>query len=75
MASTYQGGPASGSPNRSSGRGFAAVDPERQREVVEPARLPIKDAQGGSRLRRVATPEWFSPPRPSEEGGSCRRTR
>ena len=62
-------------PYRSCGRGFAVVDPERQREVEFTLRLPTRQTLASSQVRRVPT-EWFSPPRgPSEEGGSSRRSR
>jgi len=72
MAVTPQGRQATVSVYPSCGRGFAIVDPERQREVEITLRMP---SPMPARVRRVPV-EWFSPPRaPSEEGGSSRRKR
>ena len=72
MAFTSQGAAGIGSPYRSCGRGFAVVDPDRQREVEFTLRLPTRESLASSRIRRVPI-EWFSPPRcPGEEGGSSR---
>lgn len=65
-------------PFRSSGRGFAAVDPERQREIdLDHARAIARRheavAQG---IYRPSTSGWLAPPRdPADEGGSVRRSR
>jgi hypothetical protein len=60
-----------------SGRGFAAVDPERQREIdVEHARMINRREDPAERNRRPAQPDWLSTQRdPSDEGGSVRRSR
>jgi hypothetical protein len=60
-----------------SGRGFAAVDPERQREIdVEHARMTARRDDPAQRARRPAPSGWLSSQRdPSDEGGSVRRSR
>jgi hypothetical protein len=70
MASTHPYSQAIGSSYRSCGRGFAAVDPERLREVEFSVRRTPKvvPAPGGP---RGAPTQWFNPPRaPSQPGGS-----
>jgi hypothetical protein len=61
----------------SSGRGFAAVDPERQREIdVEHARMINRREDPAQRIRRPVTPDWSTTQRdPADEGGSVRRSR
>ena len=61
-----------------SGRGFAAVDPERQREIdLEHARMiSRREDPSAPRSRRPAPVGWWSTQRdPSDEGGSVRRSR
>jgi hypothetical protein len=58
------------------GRGFAAVDPERQREIdLEHARM-IRREDPAQRKLRTAPFGWLSAQRdPGDEGGSVRRSR
>lgn len=60
-----------------SGRGFAAVDPERQREIdVEYARSQRREDFSQLRVGRPIPSGWFSAMRDScDEGGSVRRSR
>jgi hypothetical protein len=60
MASTHQSNPVIGNAYRS-GRGFAAVDPERLREVEFSVRPSGKGAT--TPRQRPASTEWFNPPR------------
>ena len=61
----------------SSGRGFAAVDPERQREIdLEHARMIRRREEPAQRSRRPAPTDWMTTQRdPGDEGGSVRRSR
>ena len=61
----------------SCGRGFAAVDPERQREVdVEYIRTTRREDSSPLRGRSPSLAGWFSAQRePGDEGGSVRRAR
>jgi hypothetical protein len=58
-----------------SGRGFAAVDPERQREIdLEHARALTRHAPSPALGGRPGLSGWVSPQRdPGDEGGSVRR--
>lgn len=70
MASTHRANQALVNTYHSCGRCFAAVDPERLREVEFSSRAPAKSATAPARPRG-ATTEWFSPPRaPSPQGGT-----
>jgi hypothetical protein len=76
MGSTNSQGVAS--QFRSSGRGFAAVDPERQREIdIEHARMIARrDDPMAQRARRFPPTAWLAFQRdPADEGGSVRRSR
>lgn len=59
------------------GRGFAVVDPERQREIdFEYVRAARRDESAQLRARRAAPTAWLSAMRdPADEGGSVRRSR
>lgn len=59
------------------GRGFAVVDPERQREIgFEYVRAAMRDESSPLRGRRAAPVAWLSAIRgPADEGGSVRRSR
>ncbi|MBC5785520.1 hypothetical protein H8N03_21450 [Ramlibacter sp. USB13] len=64
----------------SGGRGFAAIDPERQREVVgyvRPSAIETMPAQRFARPRGVQRLDWtrVQPDRDSFEGSSSRRGR
>lgn len=78
MGSSKQGSQATVEPVRSSGRGFAAVDPERQREIDEGAsRAAVRrEPWPPVRPHRPNPPDWFIAPRDAQdEGGSSRRGR
>lgn len=74
MASTPQRSAASATPYRSFGRTFAAVDPERQREVNE---VPLPALAAPAFRTRTTSPSdrFRLAPSPSAEGDSCRRGR
>jgi hypothetical protein len=78
MGSSNQGKQAGTNVFCISGRGFAAVDPERQREIdLENARLIARRQQGGVPYARWAAPAGrpATPRDSADEGGSGRRSR
>jgi hypothetical protein len=78
MGSTHQGKQGITTQFRSSGRGFAAVDPERQREIdLEHARMIAKRVHAAYQgTGRAAPVGWLPSYRdPADEGGSVRRSR
>jgi hypothetical protein len=76
MGSTSQGSAHTATQARSFGRGFAAVDPERQREIAFEHARTMARREDPQRNRRPDLAGWLSTQRdPSDDGGSVRRSR